>query len=448
MQNNIQGLSKYAVFSAPFFEKNTGKEQQIVFSGLSGEAIIVHPEVVNLIKQGKREKIPENVLSSLCEIGVFKLENDAELKLILQENNDAAVNEETLYHVVQPSAWCQLDCGYCGQTHEKKLMNDNFREKIYQEIKQKLKTKKYKHLVMGWFGGEPLSGFPVIERMSKDLIQIAEEFGVTYHSKMVTNGVALTEKLYDKLVNQLKCFHFEITLDGPKETHDKMRPMKNGKGSFENIMQNLVAIGEKKIDSEQGNAKITLRMNVGEKNYQDVEQLIELLISKKFQWIDGIYFAPIHDWGNDASKQALSMEDFSQLELAWYSKLLKNNFKMNLIPQRKKLVCMALSKTAEVFDSYGDRFNCSELSQVKSFGSPNRFRNGNLDIIVTDKSKRLFSDFNNKIKNGETGCKNCFCLPICGGSCPKAWEEGQAPCPSFKYNLEQRLLLQYASRIQ
>jgi uncharacterized protein len=30
-------------------------------------------------------------------------------------------------------------------------------------------------------------------------------------------------------------------------------------------------------------------------------------------------------------------------------------------------------------------------------------------------------------------------LPVCGGSCPKLWREGYVPCPSFKYNWEDRL---------
>jgi uncharacterized protein len=30
-------------------------------------------------------------------------------------------------------------------------------------------------------------------------------------------------------------------------------------------------------------------------------------------------------------------------------------------------------------------------------------------------------------------------LPVCGGSCPKHWGEGDPPCPSYKFNIQQRL---------
>lgn len=30
-------------------------------------------------------------------------------------------------------------------------------------------------------------------------------------------------------------------------------------------------------------------------------------------------------------------------------------------------------------------------------------------------------------------------MPTCGGSCPKAWQEGHPPCPGYKYNVQDRL---------
>jgi uncharacterized protein len=35
-------------------------------------------------------------------------------------------------------------------------------------------------------------------------------------------------------------------------------------------------------------------------------------------------------------------------------------------------------------------------------------------------------------------------LPVCGGLCPKSWLEGTPACPSAKFNITERLMLQYA----
>lgn len=34
-------------------------------------------------------------------------------------------------------------------------------------------------------------------------------------------------------------------------------------------------------------------------------------------------------------------------------------------------------------------------------------------------------------------------LSVCGGGCPKAWREGNPPCPPAKSNIEDRLALAY-----
>jgi uncharacterized protein len=39
----------------------------------------------------------------------------------------------------------------------------------------------------------------------------------------------------------------------------------------------------------------------------------------------------------------------------------------------------------------------------------------------------------------EVQCGRCPILPICGGSCPKLWREGHIPCPSIKFNFQERL---------
>ncbi|WP_449399536.1 SPASM domain-containing protein [Chryseobacterium wanjuense] len=48
-----------------------------------------------------------------------------------------------------------------------------------------------------------------------------------------------------------------------------------------------------------------------------------------------------------------------------------------------------------------------------------------------------------EIKTGKSYCLTCNFFPVCGGACPKSWMEGNIPCPSFKYNMPERLRLYY-----
>ncbi|HCD9507322.1 TPA: radical SAM/SPASM domain-containing protein, partial [Listeria monocytogenes] len=58
---------------------------------------------------------------------------------------------------------------------------------------------------------------------------------------LTSNGFNLTEKLFFQLVNSGIKF-FQVTIDGNKEDHDSLRKLKNGKGSYERIINNLKQI--------------------------------------------------------------------------------------------------------------------------------------------------------------------------------------------------------------
>ena len=56
----------------------------------------------------------------------------------------------------------------------------------------------------------------------------------------------------------------------------------------------------------------------------------------------------------------------------------------------------------------------------------------------------IHAGFNDRLRDRQYPCHECSLLPVCGGYCPKKWYEGVVPCPAFKYNIEQRLLMAYA----
>jgi uncharacterized protein len=46
-----------------------------------------------------------------------------------------------------------------------------------------------------------------------------------------------------------------------------------------------------------------------------------------------------------------------------------------------------------------------------------------------------------EIPTNDSWCKSCKFLPVCGGACPKSWYEGNPACPSFKFNIDERLMM-------
>ncbi len=57
-----------------------------------------------------------------------------------------------------------------------------------------------KSLVVSWFGGEPLLGLRLIERMTPKLARFCDAGGIAYRAVMATNGVLLNREAVDALV--------------------------------------------------------------------------------------------------------------------------------------------------------------------------------------------------------------------------------------------------------
>jgi uncharacterized protein len=168
---------------------------------------------------------------------------------------------------------------------------------------------------------------------------------------------------------------------------------------------------------------------------------------KKFRF----YIAPIHGWGNGAEKLAEEKQEFADRMIGWYMELMERGYPIQLLPKRKYDVCMAVNPEAELFDPFGNVFNCTEVSFVPAYeqDGKNKYRLGNLLEDSFDPAQRgIFGDFNEKIQRGETPCSSCKILPLCGGACPKEWLEGNIPCPSIKFNLPQMLLLAMLKGVQ
>jgi uncharacterized protein len=257
---------------------------------------------------------------------------------------------------------------------------------------------------------------------------------------MVTNGYALLPDVTFELEVSHSVTFFEVTLDGTRDTHDARRGLKSGKGSFDRILSNLVGIA-KRPDIRAG---IRIRCNVDRRNGVDVIPLIHLLAEKGLAERVAFYCAPIHSWGNDAHDLAYPADVYAELEIEWLAEAINSGFTVPLIPPRKEINCLAVRRTGDVISATGELFNCTEVPYVPAYAKTNEYLIGHLDTGEEPGRRNLLADFNDRVERGDFGCSSCRMLPVCGGSCPKLWQEGIAPCPSAKQNIEKRLLLHLA----
>ena len=68
--------------------------------------------------------------------------------------------------------------------------------------------------------------------------QATQARGVTLYINIITNGLLLSEEVVDRLV-PLGLNGIKITLDGDHDTHNRMRPLRGGQGTFDRIVDNI-----------------------------------------------------------------------------------------------------------------------------------------------------------------------------------------------------------------
>jgi uncharacterized protein len=432
-------LTKYHVATQPFIDTDQF-QKRVVFITRTARVKVIDNAYWKLIELQSLDSLPIEVVSDLVNNELLVPWDEDELSTILSRNRKAINNDYTLNITIQPTQFCQFNCDYCGQEHTPQMLGSEYQDKLIERINLKLGEGKYKVLHIGWFGAEPLAALSVIRSLSIRLRTLAKIHSCAYISSIVTNGLALTEAIANELIHDHLVRTFNLTLDGTAVFHDARRHLKNGKSTFERIFSNLVLLAKNKPE----NVVIKLRTNVDYRNHKGVSALIHMLAESGIQDKVDYYVAPVYSWGNDAHKLSLEPAVFADLEVGWLAEMIQLGFKVNLLPSPTPIVCVAVKPTSELIDANGNLFNCTEVSYVPSYGTPNKYSIGHLkDGEITGK-REILGDFNDRIGKGDYSCSTCEMLPVCGGVCPKAWLEGTQRCPTPKYNLKERLLLNHA----
>lgn len=425
-------------------------EERLIFSTRTGELVNISNELYRSLMEKKYSKLNDKTLFKLLNLEILIPENENETDTVI--NNlliTSTQKSKILSLTIQPTANCQLGCQYCGQAHEKLNMSESLVEDTYKYIKNKLETGNYEKLTITWYGGEPLLGFNSIKILSKKLILLCGKMNIRYSAMMITNGLGLKENVFTELVhyNVLK---YQITLDGDKTSHDNSRFTKKKGKTFDAIVANIVkAVSNPLYDEKE--CTIVIRCNVHQDNYKSINNLIdhlyELGISKKIS----MDFAPVHDWGKNYAKENLGLtpEYFGELEIDWMLKMKEYGFKFSksLLPGRKNNTCMVTSLDSELIDAKGRLSYCWEIPYTPEFDHENSTMfHGHINSLVSKDRKKLplgnwYEDI--RQEKYQTTCLKCILLPVCAGSCPIDWFKNTAMCPSFKYNLKDRMAFEY-----
>lgn len=147
--------------------------------------------------------------------------------------------------VLKVASRCNLNCSYCymynlgDKTYLKqpKFMSIDTIKAFAAKLNEYCLENNLNNIQIVFHGGEPLL---ISKDFYRESIKIFKEILPDNYFDFViqTNGVGLDDEWY-QLFNELN-IRVGVSIDGPKEYHDKYRVFHNGKGSYEEVKEAII----------------------------------------------------------------------------------------------------------------------------------------------------------------------------------------------------------------
>jgi uncharacterized protein len=135
---------------------------------------------------------------------------------------------------------------------------------------------------LSFLGGEPLLSRPVIHAATARARTIAASRGIDVTFSITTNGTRLTPD--DGAFFEEHGFAVTVSLDGPGPVHDRLRPYRSGRGSFDQVLGRV-----EPLLATQRRMQVSARVTVTPGNL-DVRETLDLFIGLGFH---SVGFSPL-----------------------------------------------------------------------------------------------------------------------------------------------------------
>lgn len=407
--------SRYNIFSPP-----TDSGDVVLFNSLygsmmqwtKGELPIVH-SLLHEPNAGERSG-PE-VYRALVDQKFLIHDNDDEMALIRDRKIAGIQDRNRLDVLLMPTMDCNFACPYCYEDHKSSSMAAEMVAGIKAWITKVLPN--HKVVLFSWFGGEPLLQYENVLDISRHVVRTARSVGVSPILHMTTNGYLLSPARIQDLV-AAELYDYQITMDGPPETHDRLRVLRNGAGTFARVFQNAVLLARAHDD-----IRVTLRVNFNHDNLHLVPQLLRMFpedtrpkLSLEMEPIFGERcMSAMSNLPSDVISEQLALHCRQAEEMGFQ---VSHGF--NHIHTGKLVYCYAERENQYVINYTGDVYKCS----VCKF-EPNE----RVGYIAPDGTFVRLEEQWRKYVNDELfeeHCLDCAYLPLCMGGCRSARLKGKS----------------------
>ena len=401
-------ISKYTFM----FDENG--QEYYVYNTLSNALMEIDKESYSLLFESRNTQklstadFDEDLWEALCINNIIS-DNDTDDYLKYKASITNIRKQRTGMHLtLAPTMDCCFRCHYCFEKYkEKKYMTPEIMDQI---IKYVTSYPELKNIKITWFGGEPLMAVPQIEEFYDKFRDIWQE---PFISNIITTGYHI-DKESIRVMQKVGISSVQITLDGMKETHNKVKHLPSGEDVFERILSNIELLNDSAPE-----INITIRVNLTLENKEEYIPLHKLCLTR-FYGRSNITISPafVLDRGTGDICRSNNNIFFGHIERSKFIlNLAKNGINSVFVryPEPFFNECAIRNEMAIAFDPEGYAYKCWEVIGNKEYAIGKL----NDDGILTDINQTIL---NRQLYGADTFddpiCSQCKYLPICNGGCP------------------------------
>lgn len=357
-----------------------------------------------------------------------------EIQLLAQRYEASRYDARHLGMTIVTSLGCNFDCPYCYESKEPSIIDQEVKLLILRVLEDQLT--RIATFGVTWFGGEPLIGKQSLLDLSDAFIARCDSAGVNYHASIVTNG-SLLDRHTALQLRERRVKSVQVTIDGPPDVHDRMRPYVSGRGSFWQILNNL----HHTVD----NFDVSVRMNVDKTNISRADELLQILAAEGLAGKLSVYPAQITGIDTagvkapsasyNARNCCFTQREFAAAELEFSELAERYGFARHSMPRPVSTPCTAVRANSIVVGSRGELYKCWEsvgnhlevVGDIRDYANPN----GRLHKWLK------YSPFEND------ECRDCIALPVCMGGCASHAMDSlqyENRCGTFRRNYREEAL--------
>jgi uncharacterized protein len=424
-----------------FFQDCEGNHY--AFNGLSGGLLQLSggdsqriQEILAHLGNWTIEKDRESRLWKPLHQGSFVMDDEVdELEILKARNRMVRFSGNRLSLTIVTTHSCNFRCTYCFQDHHGESMKPGVQHLLVDFVATSVKS--CKELYVHWYGGEPLLCLPIIRNLSLRFKEICGACDCRYSASMSTNGFLLREETAAEL-NRLGVKGIQVTLDGPPVIHDKRRPLANGQGTFEVILDNVVAATE--------HVAVGLRVNIDRENITRVPELLDILKARGLGKEVLCDFVPVAPLTSSCHMNCFSVAPDDEL---WdtMKKVSKEALDRGLGLRLSSIItarhCSFDDVNSFVVDTDGKMYKCG-MEEEQCIGQLDAADPRKIELDYLPWVKWTAMD-----PFADSECRECRVLPLCMGGCTfKGLRFGkESKCPVWKDHPEEYILLNVAAGV-